>query len=331
MKRPSSGAPASAFAPANVFRLFARAALGCALAGLAACPSAPVYEEPAPPAIVERGPPEWIKEPLSWRKLEMIEQWLDREGASHSAELRIEAELTLNEGRVHFSQQDLDRESVSRDTLKLRVENAKKGFEGVLADSAANAGARIRAQNGVRRAQVLLSAPGAKEVAIVRRAQWGARAARPGNLTPLKGQWSRITVHHSAETSSDPDGGSLEDSAATLRAIQKYHMDDAGHGWGDIGYHFVIDSGGRIFEARELEWQGAHAGGSHNQQNLGICLLGNFLKRSPTDAALKSLQLLLTQLRTKYRIPADRVEPHLFYGNTQCPGPALTAWLKKQK
>lgn len=298
---------------------------------LAACPTTPVYDDPAPPRAPEPTIPAWTKEPLSWHKLEMIEQWLDADAASHAPELVVEAELALNEGRVHFTQRDLERGSVSRDTLAVRVENAKQGFGRILSNPVASAGARVRAQTGLRRCEVLLASPGTVDVAIIKRTQWGARAARSSNMTALKGQWSRITVHHSAETSSDPEGGSFEDSANTLRLIQKYHMDDPGHRWGDIGYHFAIDGAGRIFELRELGWQGAHAGGNNNQQNIGICMLGNLLKRPPTQAALKSLQLLLKQLRDKYRIPADRVAPHNEYATTQCPGPALTSWIKQYK
>ena len=275
-----------------------------ALFPLCACPSVPRKPAEEPPPAAEPGTPAWVKEPMSWQKLEMIEQWLEVDAGRHSPELVIEAKLQLNEGRLQFSRRDIDSGAAPRETLQVRVESARKGFE---------------------------EAPTGKGLAILRRQQWNARAPRVANLTPLKGAWSRITVHHSAESTSDPRGGSLEDSAATVRIIQKYHMDDPGHRWGDIGYHFLIDGAGRIFEGRELEWQGAHAGGSNNHQNIGICMLGDFERRAPTEAALKSLQVLLDDLRGRYRIPAERVAPHSTYGTTRCPGPALTAWLKKYK
>ncbi|MEO6711505.1 MAG: peptidoglycan recognition family protein, partial [Planctomycetota bacterium] len=168
-------------------------------------------------------------------------------------------------------------------------------------------------------------------ISLVKRAQWKARPSRTERLTHLKGAWSRITVHHSDESKSSQTGGTLEDSQEVVRAIQKFHMDDAEHGWGDIGYHFLIDSAGRIFEGRPLEWQGAHAGGAggiNNQQNIGICMLGDFLRRPPTPAALKSLELLIDSLSNQYKIPGSRVYPHSHFTTTQCPGPALTGWLK---
>lgn len=308
-------------------------ALGLALLPLlCACPSMPPREPPPPTETeVVAGPPAWTKEPMSWQKLEMIEQWLDNSSGRHSPELVVEARLQLAEGRLLFSRRDIETSSAPREALRVRIESAKAGFEQILADPAASAGARNRAQVGLRGAEVLLAAPGTKTVAVIKRAQWNARAPRTSNLTPLKGQWSRITVHHSAESTTDPRGGSLEESSGTVRSIQKFHMDDPEHRWGDIGYHFLIDSGGRIFEGRELEWQGAHAGGSNNYQNIGICLLGDLEKRAPSEAALKSLQVLLDDLRTRFRIPADRVAPHSEYATTRCPGPALTAWLRKYK
>jgi N-acetyl-anhydromuramyl-L-alanine amidase AmpD len=213
----------------------------------------------------------------------------------------------------------------------VRVELAQTGFEHVLANAAASTGQKTRATIGKQRAVALLGTPGAGPLAIVKRAQWDAKQARPGGMTELKGQWSRITVHHSAETTTDPDGGTIEQSMATLRSIQKFHMEDAEHGWGDIGYHFLIDSGGRIFEGRDLHWQGAHAGGKNNVQNLGICLLGDLNRRPPSPAALESLKLLLDHLRQQYRIPGSRVYPHNELHTTVCPGTALTAWIKKYR
>ncbi|MBM3986537.1 MAG: N-acetylmuramoyl-L-alanine amidase [Planctomycetes bacterium] len=302
-----------------------------ALLFLCACPSLPRKPVEEPPPITEPSTPSWVKEPMSWHKLELIELWLEVDAARHSRELVIEAKLQLNEGRLQFSRRDIDSSAAPRETLLVRVESARKGFEEILADPAVSAGARNRAQLGLKGAASLVQAPTGKDLAILRRQQWNARAPRVSNLTPLKGAWSRITVHHSAESTSDPRGGSLEDSAATVRIIQKYHMDDPTHRWGDIGYHFLIDGAGRIFEGRELEWQGAHAGGSNNQQNIGICMLGDFERRAPTEAARKSLQVLLDDLRGRYRIPAERVVPHSSFGSTRCPGPALTAWLKKYK
>ena len=309
-------------------------ALVFVLAGLFACRATPPPPPPPPDPVVVSVPPDWIDKPLSWQNLVRIEDWLETEAANHNAALRIEAQLRLNEGRVKYSQSDLDKGSAPAQTVRVRVEAARDGFKLILADTAASPSQKTRAKIGLQSALALLDAPMPVHtgIAMVDRAHWKAKPGRVERLTPLKGMWSRITVHHSADTLSEQSGSTLGDSEEVVRAIQKFHMEDPDHRWGDIGYHFLIDSGGRIFEGRELTWQGAHAGGSggmNNTQNLGICMLGDFLKRPPTPAALKSLELLINSLQDQYKIPASRVFAHNYFTTTQCPGPALTVWLKK--
>ncbi len=306
------------------------------IAGFSACnplrpPPAPLPPDPEP-VYVE---PEWLKMPLSWEKLVTIEDWLDNKSANHSASLRLEAQLELNEGRVTYSRKDLEKGTAPPQTIRLRVEAARDGFTEILANKDAGQASKTRGKIGLQSAAALLDSLGTARAAaglvVVDRAQWKAKPGRTDRLTPLRGAWSRITVHHSDESRSAQTGGTLEDSEEVVRAIQKFHMEDPEHRWGDIGYHFMIDSAGRIFEGRELQWQGAHAGGANgmnNTQNIGICMLGDFLKRPPTPAALKSLELLIDSLKDQYRIPGSRVYPHKHFTTTQCPGPALTSWLK---
>ena len=101
--------------------------------------------------------------------------------------------------------------------------------------------------------------------------------------------------------------------------------------FGDIGYHYLIDAAGRIFEGRPIAWQGAHARGQNNYQNLGVCLLGDFTRGRPTEAALASLGLLLNELRARYRIPSGRVFGHRDLLVTECPGDALQDWIGRYK
>ena len=291
---------------------------------------APSEPDPAPTSAG----PAWVREPLSWEKLEGIEAWLARSSAGHDPGLVREAQLQLHEGRLEFSRRDLEAGTAPAAALRVRLESAEEGFEEVSADPGASPGQRARARVGIQGVRALLDVPSRSSLQIVRRAQWGATPARPSSMNELRGAWSRITVHHSAESSSDPAGGSLQDSASTVSGIQRYHMEDPEHRWGDIGYHFLIDSAGRIFEGRDLRWQGAHVrgpGGNNNHQNLGICLLGDFAARSPTPAALQSLDALLDDLRERYRIPPGRVYTHSDFVTTGCPGPALQGWIERYR
>ena len=96
----------------------------------------------------------------------------------------------------------------------------------------------------------------------------------------------RITVHHSAVHA---DREAQDRSAEIIRSIQKNHQRDKG--WGDIGYHYLIDREGRVWTGRPEGWQGAHAGDPQsNRGNLGVCLMGNFVSRGGQTPAPAQLQ-----------------------------------------
>lgn len=275
--------------------------------------------------------PDWVRRPLSWEKLGALEAWLESESGSFDHGLVTEARLQLSEGRLEFSRRDLESARAPAEAVRVRIESARDGFTEVLADPRASAGQRTRARVGVGAARALLDVPDSGKLVILPRSQWRAERARTSEMSALRGQWSRITVHHSAETAHEGSGGALSETVSTLRRIQKVHMDrtDPKHGWADIGYHFLIDGSGRILEGRDLNWQGAHAGGANNRQNIGICLLGDFSHSSPSPAALKSLELLLADLRRRFRIPGTRIYSHKEFSATVCPGPSLDSWLDR--
>jgi hypothetical protein len=174
-----------------------------------------------------------------------------------------------------------------------------------------------------------------KEPRIMSRKQWRARPVNfRGNPTRL-GRPYRITIHHGAEKVAAPT--SLSGAASRVRSYQSSHQ--VGNGWADIGYHFVIDAAGRIWEGRELKWQGAHAGSpAANKGNIGVCLMGDFEKVAPNYAQKKGLERLLDHLTTRYGISWRSVEGHNSVlqrhhrgRGTQCPGRHLQGWLDRLK
>lgn len=269
--------------------------------------------------------PAWRLQPLSWSKLDEVERWLRVQGPRATAAERLEAELVLAEGRLSYARRDGSR-GVSPEVAD-RLALARDGFRRALESPAAGALQRRRASDGLREAEGLLGAgsapaPGTRAVS---RAQWGARPPVPSLLTPNRTPWNRVTVHHSAEYAGLLRGRGAAETAHALQGIQRYHMQDKGYG--DIAYHFLIDPSGRVFEGRTLQWQGAHAGGSNNIGNIGVCLLGDFELEAPTGAALASLQSLLADLRGRFRIAANRVVGHGELKTTACPGRHLRSWL----
>ncbi|MCB9261667.1 MAG: N-acetylmuramoyl-L-alanine amidase [Flavobacteriales bacterium] len=98
-------------------------------------------------------------------------------------------------------------------------------------------------------------------------------------------------VHHSAGANDNHDYLNI------VRNIYLLHTQT--NGWDDIGYNFLIAQDGTIFEGRESQGidstdniKGAHFCGK-NTGTMGICLLGNYMETSPTEATKKSLAELL--------------------------------------
>ncbi|MGP4085340.1 N-acetylmuramoyl-L-alanine amidase [Streptomyces sp. KR55] len=139
-------------------------------------------------------------------------------------------------------------------------------------------------------------------VRYLSRAAWGADESKrykdgkvnsPEQYFPLQ----TITVHHTATPNADAD------PAATVRGIYEYHAVTLD--WGDIGYHFLIDEAGVIYEGRYSGDDGLpafdpdgnlvtafHTAG-YNSGNLGIALLGTLADQGPTDAAKAALTGLI--------------------------------------
>jgi hypothetical protein len=183
---------------------------------------------------------------------------------------------------------------------------------------------------------------------IVTRKEWGAdESIRTSGraFCPIR----KLIVHHTA-SANDPS-----DPAAIVRAIYRMHVVD--RGYADIGYNFVIDQHGTVYEGR---WarnyapgeihdgedghgrgvMGAHALGA-NAGSCGIVLIGNFMSSYPTKAALYSLIRLLAWKAARHRIDAWKAEAyvglfrsrrrfpniagHRNVGLTGCPGNGVLA------
>ena len=282
----------------------------------------------------DRGPvstPPWARMSLSWGKLAAIENWLQGPSARRSEYWWVEGQLALGEGRLQFAREDLENGRDGK-PVRERLWAARQGFSVVKKNSRASSLQRRRATRGLSALDSLKTPTQASSTKnkLIRRSSWRARAARPREMTPSRNRFSRITVHHSADSITPQLDGSLASSGDALRRLQRVHMDGPKTGYGDMGYHFLIDPQGRLFEGRELAYQGAHAGNStSNKENIGICLLGNFQDHGPSSAAMRTLENTLADLRGLYNISNRRVFGHMDFKNTLCPGEHLMAWVKR--
>ncbi|MDX6504724.1 MAG: hypothetical protein QOE29_1849 [Gaiellaceae bacterium] len=136
---------------------------------------------------------------------------------------------------------------------------------------------------------------------IIPRAGWSAeeeiRRAPPRYADSIR----FALVHHTAGSNTY----TAAQSPAIVRAIELYHV--KANGWNDIGYNFLVDKYGQVFEGRyggmDKAVIGAHAEG-FNTGSTGVAVLGNYGATKLTPAALQALEQLLA-----WRLDIAHVEP----------------------
>ncbi|MBI2954171.1 MAG: N-acetylmuramoyl-L-alanine amidase [Chloroflexi bacterium] len=133
----------------------------------------------------------------------------------------------------------------------------------------------------------------------------------------------KIVIHHTLT----PNGEKNPPSA--VRAIYYYHAVTLG--WGDIGYNYLVDAQGNIYEGRRGDGVVAGHSYGHNAGSIGIAVLGDYTSTAVTDATRKSLTELLTWLTDKYAIDPrgesffvdhnlPNISGHRDANKTTCPG-----------
>jgi N-acetylmuramoyl-L-alanine amidase len=184
---------------------------------------------------------------------------------------------------------------------------------------------------------------------IVPRQQWGADQCPP-RATPSYGSVDVAFVHHTVTaTEYGP-----QDSAAMVLAVCRYHRNS--NGWNDIGYNFLVDRYGTIFEGRaggiDQPVVGAQAQG-YNAHSTGIANLGTFSTVGQTDPALGAMARLLSWKLSVHGVPPtgtvgvrsgggslnrypagtvvqlQRISGHRDADATSCPGDGLYAQLPR--
>ena len=136
---------------------------------------------------------------------------------------------------------------------------------------------------------------------ILARRSWGAderiRRGPPHYADSVR----FAVVHHTAGS----NAYTRAQSASIVRGIQRYHV--LANGWDDIGYNFLVDKYGQIFEGRfggiERTVVGAHAQG-FNSGSTGVALIGNYDSTAISAAARSALTRLLG-----WRLDVAHVDP----------------------
>jgi len=195
--------------------------------------------------------------------------------------------------------------------------------------------------------RVPIRAPAAtQQPVVVPRLSWGANESIRRGAPSYAPAIRFAIVHHTAGRSSY----TRSEAPAIVRGIQLYHVQS--NGWNDIGYNFLVDRFGTIYEGRyggiDRDVVGAHAQG-FNTGSVGIAILGMYGGSPPTPAARDAVARLIAwrldlahvdptglltfvsggseRFANGVPVPLRAVSGHRDTGATQCPGNALYAQL----
>ncbi|MGW6020741.1 peptidoglycan recognition protein family protein [Streptomyces sp. NPDC055099] len=183
---------------------------------------------------------------------------------------------------------------------------------------------------------------------VVPRAEWLADATDEAPPARYAGRIQAVFIHHT----DTPNGYDCADAARTIRYLHTGQTE--GRQWDDIGYNFLVDRCGTVYEGRaggiERAVVGAHTQG-YNKGSVGIAAIGTFTEGTPVPKAMtdamagliawklglagvdprSTVRLVSTNSLSRY--PAGAVEAfsavsgHRDGYTTSCPGAALTAAL----
>ena len=171
---------------------------------------------------------------------------------------------------------------------------------------------------------------------IYSRAQWGANERLREQSPPAYGTVKTGFIHHTVNA----NDYTAAQVPALLRGIYAYHTQS--RGWRDIGYNFLVDRFGRIWEGRYggvgSPVVGAHTLG-YNEVSFAMSAIGNYDTAAPPQAVLDAYARLFAWKLSLYDIAADSprervkngwlpaINGHRDVGSTACPGRYLYAKL----
>ncbi len=138
---------------------------------------------------------------------------------------------------------------------------------------------------------------------VTARSGWGAdESLSPEEPTYIAGKIKAVVVHHTATT----NDYTCAQAPSIINAIYTYDVKTLG--WKDIGYNFLVDKCGTIYEGRKggvgLPVVGAHAYG-FNSLTTGISVLGTYMDAAPSTEAMTSVARLSAWKLGQYGVEPD--------------------------
>jgi hypothetical protein len=239
------------------------------------------------------------------------------------------------------------------DAYQLRVDERPEDLRAQFVNATGSGTTAQRAGTALRRAvnSAVITALGTPAHAqgggpnVVAREAWGAEQCAP-TTQPSYGSVEFGMVHHTVSANSYGP----EDSAAIVLAICRFHRDS--NGWNDIGYNFLVDRYGTVFEGRaggiDQPVIGAQAQG-YNGRSSGVANIGTFSGEPQTAEGVRSTARLLAwklaihgqpvtgrttvtsagggsnRFASGREVSFERISGHRDGNATECPGRALYA------
>ncbi len=199
-------------------------------------------------------------------------------------------------------------------------------------------GVRVsKVTDGTNGSAVVPTAATVGQPKIITRSAWGAKSGSTCSAPVYGASMLGATLHHTAGSNTYTKA----QSAGIVRATQAYHT--GSQGWCDIGYNFLVDKYGQIFEGRKGGMtkmvRGAHAGvNAANERTIGVSMMGNYdvaqvptaLKTAVADLIAWRFSLAKLKATGTYSLggrTVNRIMGHRDVKSTACPGRYGYSWL----
>jgi hypothetical protein len=136
----------------------------------------------------------------------------------------------------------------------------------------------------------LATAHAASRAPVVRsRAEWGADESLRRGSPSYAGSVRAVTLHHTAST----NDYAADDVPRLIRGFYAYHVKS--QGWSDLGYNFLVDRFGTVWEGRaggtSRAVVGSHAGG-FNTGTVGVSMIGTYESVAPSPEQVEAVAQL---------------------------------------
>jgi hypothetical protein len=153
-------------------------------------------------------------------------------------------------------------------------------------------------------------------VAYITRAEWGARPPKSRQtISRSEGMFTHYTA--------GPRAATRAAGVAQVRGIQAFHMGPQ-RGWADIGYSFLVDDEGNIYEGRGWGVAGGHTANWNSRSHAVCAILGD--GQQPTPQMLAALRFVHDEHDRRYGKGFHR--SHRDVNPTSCPGDILHGWMQ---